>query len=270
MWHVIALAVALVLAGFASRPIPIIATAFSLAALVAADRALGFGFAELSALLSLGVLLLLLLFVDFASRQVKVAIAAVVSLSLAVSAVLFGFMAQHPLQVEDLSAPALVVAQADAESATRTLVISFDQEIQAYLVWGDGRSADERSVLYSTLGASSQIEQSIADLTAQLIAANPARVGQLLSELGIDFVLVQGSDPTALATRASIAGMEFFQISGDSGFGSLFRVTTSVEQPSIEIPANGRNWQLAALGIFLLLSVPTPATIRGNRRKVAR
>ncbi len=270
IWHVITLAVALVLAGFANRPLPILATAFSLCALVSADRILGFGFSELSALLSLGVLLLLLLFVDFASREVKVATAAVVSVSLAVSAVSFGFMAQRPLQVEDLSAPALVVAQADAEGATRTLVISFDQEIHADLVWGDGRSADERSVLYSTLGASSQIEQSIADLTAQLIAANPARVGQLLSELGIDFVLVQGNDSTALATRASIAGMEFFQISGDSAFGSLFRVTTAVEQPTTEIPADNRNWQLAALALFLLLSVPTPATIRGYRRRVAR
>lgn len=270
IWHVIALSASLVLAVFANRTLPILTTAFFLSALVAADRILGFGFSEVSALMTLGVLLLLLLFVDFTSRQVKVATAAVVSASLAVSAVLFGFMAHRPPQVEDLSAPALVVAQADAETATRTLVISFDQVIQADLVWGDGRSADERSVLYSALGPSAQIQQPLADLTAQLIAANPARVGNLLSELGIDFVLVQGNESTALATRASIAGMEFFQISGVSNFGALFRVTTAVEQPTTQIPAESRNWQLATLGLFLLLSIPTPATIRGYRRRAAR
>jgi hypothetical protein len=164
----------------------------------------------------------------------------------------------------------LVVAQADAEPSTRTLVISFEQALNVDLVWGDGRSADERSVLYSALGAESSIKQPLAELTAQLVAANPAAVGTLLADLGIDFVLVVGSDPQALSTKAAVSGMEYFQIAGESSFGSLFRVTSERNEPVVEISASNRNWQLATLALFGLLLIPTPAVIRGYRRKAVK
>ncbi|CAB4574579.1 unannotated protein [freshwater metagenome] len=167
-------------------------------------------------------------------------------------------------------APALVVAQADAESSTRTLLISFEPSLTADLIWGDGRSVDEESVLYSALGAESELKLQLANLTAQLVAANPAEVGALLDDLGIDFVLVAGNSAQALSTKASVSGMEFFQISGDSQFGSLFRVTTPVSQPVFAASAMFRDAQLAILGLFALLVIPTPATIRGYRRRGVR
>jgi hypothetical protein len=114
------------------------------------------------------------------------------------------------------------------------------------------------------------VEQPLAELTAQLVAANPAAVGALLTELGIDFVLVVGSDPVALATKASVSGMEYFQVAGESKFGSLFRVIGAEDEPALEIPAANRDWQVAVLAIFALLAIPTPAAIRGYRRRVAK
>jgi hypothetical protein len=64
--------------------------------------------------------------------------------------------------------------------------------------------------------------------------------------------------------------MEFFQVAGESEFGSLFRVTTAVSQPKTEITWLYSDWQLAILGLFALLAIPTPATIRGYRRKVSK
>jgi GT2 family glycosyltransferase len=271
LWYVAVLGLLLVIAAALGRVLLALAVAVSSAILIGADRLLGFSFAEISSLLALGTVLLLVeVLQKIKKRQVKLAIAAGLSLGLAASGVVFGAMATRPLQVEDLSAPALVVAQADAEPSTRTLVISFEQAVNVDLVWGDGRSADERSVLYSALGAESSIKQPLAELTAQLVAANPAAVGTLLADLGIDFVLVVGSDPQALSTKAAVSGMEYFQIAGESSFGSLFRVTSERNEPVVEISAANRNWQLASFALFGLLLIPTPAVIRGYRRKAVK
>ena len=271
IWYLASLGLLVVLAAALRRSALSLSVAVFAGALLALERALGFSFAEVSALLVLGsVALLVEVMEKLKPRQLKIALAAALAAGFAASAVVFGFMANRPLQGEDLSAPALVVAQADAQASTRTLVISFDEAIYADLIWGDGRSADERSVLYSALSADSGVEQPLAELTAQLVAANPAAVGALLTELGIDFVLVVGSDPVALATKASVSGMEYFQVAGESKFGSLFRVIDAKDEPALEIPAAYRDWQVAVLAIFALLAIPTPAAIRGYRRRVAK
>jgi len=268
IWYVAVLGLALVLAAALGRTLQSLAIASLSALLIAADRILGYSFAEVAGLLSLAiVLLLILVFQGIKKRQLKIALAAVLAAGVATSAVLFGVMSVKPQQKEDLSAPALVVAQADAEISTRTLVIRFDAAIESELVWGDGRSADERSVLYSAFGAQSAIKEPLADLTAQLVAANPAAVGSLVSELGIDFVLVVGSQPQALATKAAVTGMEYFQIAGESEFGSLFRVTSERSEPVVEIFSSNRGWQLALLAIYGLLLIPTSAVVRGYRRR---
>jgi hypothetical protein len=232
---------------------------------------MGYGFAEVAALISLAMAALLAAALEpIKLKRIRVVVGSIAAASILASAVLFGALAQRPAQGEDLSAPALVVAQADAESVTRTLVISFDPELSVDYVWGDGRSADERSVLYSYIGARSDLKQNLADLTAQLVAANPEVVGGLLEELGIDFVLVNGETAQALSAKAAVSGMEFFQVAGESEFGSLFRVTTAVSQPKTEITWLYSDWQLAILGLFALLAIPTPATIRGYRRKVSK
>ena len=271
IWHLAALGILIAIAAWIVRTWLSLTAALSTAALLAADRLLGYQFSEITALLSLAsVLLVVEVIQSLKKRQLRIASASLVALGLAASAVMFGALATRPLQTEDLSAPALVVAQADAELATRTLVIRFDDSISSDLVWGDGRSADERSVLYSLLGAESAIKAPLADLTAQLVAANPARVGSLLSDLGIDFVLVVGQEPLALATKASVSGMEYVQVAGESNFGSLFRVTSERSEPVVEIPASNRNWQLLLLAFYGLMLIPSPATIRGYRRRAVK
>ena len=268
IWYVMALGLSLVVAAVLGRALPSLATAALSALLIAADRIFGHSFAEVAGLLSLAIVLLLVyLFQGIKARQLKIAGATVLAAGVATSAVLFGVMSVKPQQIEDLSAPALVVAQADAEISTRTLVIRFDEAIESELVWGDGRSADERSVLYSAFGDQSAIKQSLANLTAQLVAASPAVVGTLVAELGIDFVLVVGSQPQALATKAAVTGMEYFQIAGESEFGSLFRVTSERSEPVVEIYSGNRGWQLGLLAIYGLLLIPTSAVVRGYRRR---
>ena len=271
LWHIAVLALVAAAAGWLGSVGLSFALLLAGAVLIAADRLLGFGFAEVPGLLSLAIVVLMAqLLQRIESRQFKMALAATAAAGALVSAVVFGVMAPRPNQGEDLSAPALVVAQADAENSTRTLLLSFDESVNVDLVWGDGRSADERSELYSILGAESEIKQELADLTAQLVAANPASVPDLLTGLGIDFVLVSGSDPRALATKASVSGMEYFQIAGESSFGSLFRVTDALSEPAWQIPARNRDWQLITLAVFALLSIPTPAVIRGYRRRAVK
>lgn len=271
LWYLIVLAAVVVVACFVSSATLALGVAALVTLLVIVDRLLGFGYAEVSALIVLAVAALLVAVIDsLKSQQAKAIAATTTALFVGSSSILFGVLAQRPIQAEDLVAPALVVAQADAESSTRTLLISFEPSLTADLIWGDGRSVDEESALYSALGAESELKLQLANLTAQLVAANPAAVGALLDDLGIDFVLVAGNSAQALSTKASVSGMEFFQISGDSQFGSLFRVTTPVSQPEFAASAMFRDAQLAILGLFALLVIPTPATIRGYRRRGVR
>jgi GT2 family glycosyltransferase len=271
LWYLIGLAVFVVIASLRSSAVIALGSAALVAGLVSVDRLLGFGFAEVTALIMLAITVLFVAIVDsLKSQQARAVAASTTAVFVGSSAILFGALALRPAQAEDLVAPALVVAQADAEVSTRTLLIRFDPDLSAELIWGDGRSVDEKSVMYSALGADSQIKQPLANLTAQLVAANPAAVGELLNEIGIDFVLVSGNSAQALSTKASISGMEFFQISGDSQFGSLYRVTIPVSQPEFSSSAPYRDVQLAILGFFALLTIPTPATIRGYRRRGSR
>jgi hypothetical protein len=182
------------------------------------------------------------------------------------STFLFAFQAGRPRAAEDLTAPALVVAQADVDPATRTLVLSFDEGVVADLVWGDGRSIDETSVAYLALRPQSELTVPVATLTAQLVAGNSAGVRELVQLLGVDFVLVQGSEPQAIATRASVTGMPYFQVSGESRLGALYRVNFETEAAEFESSDN-RDIPFVVLAAYLLLALPTPATVRGRRKK---
>lgn len=76
--------------------------------------------------------------------------------------------------------------------------MSFDKGVVADLVWGDGRSVDEKSVAYEALRPSSMLATPIANLSAQLAAGNSDGVRELLQLLGVDFVVVEGSNSQAL------------------------------------------------------------------------
>lgn len=60
--------------------------------------------------------------------------------------------------------------------------------------------------------------------------------------------------------------MPYFQVSGESRFGALYRVNfeTAIEDFDYSY---SRELPLAVLVAYLLLAVPTPATVQGRRRK---
>lgn len=266
-WPAIALAVAVLIASIAGRLGLALASALFAALAMAAGNLLGFDSSELPALLTLLAVALLVAALDATQRKSILVPGSLFAIAgIAASTFFYGVNVERLRQTDDLAAPALVVAQADVASETRTLVLTFDDKVAADLVWGDGRSVDERSVLYRFVANESIIANDLAELTGQLVAANSESVDQLLSKLGINFVIVQGNEAQALSTKAALASMPYFQISGDSAFGSLFRVTIEVSNANYERSAD-RTVPLSILAAHLLLAIPTPATIRGYRRR---
>lgn len=167
--------------------------------------------------------------------------------------------------VAERSVPALVLAASDVDSATRTLLITESEfGLEAELVWGDGRQQDEVSLLAGFVERPESIEPELAQLTASLVAGNPDGVSQLLDASGVDFILLGPNvDP---GIQVALDSLLLLQASGKTDFGLLWRVAQENVTPSIEIAHfPSRNLQLATLAGFLLLAIPTPASITGRR-----
>ena len=105
-------------------------------------------------------------------------------------------------------------------------------------------------------------------MTGSLVAGNPEGVEEYLSALGIDFVLLDGVQAEMVASATvAIDSMTILQNAGDTNFGQLWQVQSAranYPEPPESSPA--KNIQLAILASFLLLAIPTPASIRGSRR----
>jgi energy-converting hydrogenase Eha subunit A len=168
-------------------------------------------------------------------------------------------------------APALVVAAAEVDEGIRTLRIDVnDNQVDAELLWGAGRSLEQTSLAYQLLLPASPIASELAQLSGSLVAGNPTGVRDLLSSLGIDFVLLEGEHQESIsAARAAIDSMTMLQAAGQTPYGHLWQVVGSASNipSSLESPSN-RNLQLVILAGFLLLAIPTPASIRGAKRLV--
>jgi GT2 family glycosyltransferase len=173
-----------------------------------------------------------------------------------------GFETQDPRQL-----PALVVAAAEQSDSVRTLVLSFDDGPVAELIWGDGRSLEERSLLvrYQKL-PDQELSRELSELAARLIAGNPIGVNELASSTGVNFVLLADADSVELSDiSAGINSVPSFQPAGSTPFGSLW--STGVELgPLVDSDTNsGRNLQLGLLAVFVLLAIPTRASVIGSR-----
>lgn len=164
--------------------------------------------------------------------------------------------------------PALVVAAAEQSNSVRTLVLEVGDGIQASLIWGDGRSLEERSVLVEYLSPSTALlNDQIAELSARLIAGNPIGVAELSEKIGVNFVLLADDESRELSSIASgISAIPSFQPAGETPFGNLWStgVVLGVDTPS---PANiQRDFQLGLLVAFVLLAIPTRASVTGAKR----
>ncbi|MFM1951156.1 MAG: hypothetical protein RL418_843, partial [Actinomycetota bacterium] len=80
----------------------------------------------------------------------------------------------------------------------------------------------------------------------------------------VDFVLLRSQDPEVEVAVSAISAM---QPAGQTEFGTLWKVDrmNTVAVANRE-PDQFRNLQLAILAVFVLLAIPTRASIRGYRR----
>jgi GT2 family glycosyltransferase len=266
-WIVLGIATVLTAAGFAvGRGILLSGLLLAAAAILLITRVDIFAsLGELWALLLLTAIVGATEFLGGLPRRSAMALGGATLAGALASGVIFSALSAPKYEfVSDRQLPALVVALADVDPGTRTLVIDLAETATADLVWGDGRSQEEIALRYAP-DSSSQFRVLLAMLTGSLLAGNPSGVGEILTSTSVDFVLLRGDDAQLSAARVAVASTALFQESGETEYGVLFRV---LEPNSLNLVASHpyRQSQLAALAAFLLLTLPTPATIRGYRR----
>ena len=187
------------------------------------------------------------------------------------SGVLFGAMQPRNFEFGiERQVPALILAAADVEAEVRTLkIVVSGGVISGELIWGDGRSQEEFSLLYDYFRPESEFDSQVAQLTGSLIAGNPEGVEELVRALGVDFVLVQSDADSSGQLKIAIDSLSLLQSSGETSFGSLWSVVNR-DQSTLQTKTSNplRDLQLLVIGAFGLLAVPTPASISG--RKVRR
>ncbi len=231
------------------------------------------GLAELPAVL---LILGLIATADLASNitaKVAVSLATISALGIAAfGGYVYGFASQPGISaVQDRQLPALVVAFADVDQMTRTLKLEVGESVAAELVWGDGISQDEVNLLYERTLPDSQLSVTLAQLAGSLVAGNSAGVAELMKATSVDFILLAPSThPARSEAEVSLSTLALLQSSGESEFGVLYRLD-ELQASSSDLSTSGFvNVQLALLAAYLLLAIPTPATIRGYRRVRSR
>jgi len=166
-------------------------------------------------------------------------------------------------------APALVVAASEVDVGVRTLKIDVSgDQVDAELEWGTGETLEQKSLAYELLLPESPIAAELAQLTGSLVAGNSSGVAELLLGLGVDFVLLDGVDQESISSaRVAIDSMTMLQAAGETPYGYLWQVVgASADTPSSAETSDSKNLELGILAAFLLLAIPTPASIRGTRR----
>jgi GT2 family glycosyltransferase len=161
--------------------------------------------------------------------------------------------------------PALVVAASEQDSNLRTLVLEVGEPLIASYVWGSGQKLEMSSALLDSYPVSSDIQISLAEIAANLVAGNQDKLVPLLSETRVDFVLLATPNPEV---EVGISSLDILQPAGATDYGVLWRVD-SQNQSSVSRPKNDplRPWQFAVVAAFALLALPTRASILGRRRK---
>ncbi|MDR9362664.1 MAG: hypothetical protein RI590_00880 [Microbacteriaceae bacterium] len=144
-----------------------------------------------------------------------------------------------------------------------TLMISNTGDV-VYLRLGNGENLGEQSMLANLFGASDIAkDQAIARLSASLIASNSVGIQELMDQLSVAFVQLEGDNPEVASQLSRLPELSF---AGQTTEGSLWRVDgTQLADKRIQIrPEQLLPW----LFIFgsILIALPTPASIRGRAR----
>lgn len=144
-----------------------------------------------------------------------------------------------------------------------TLMISESADV-VYLRLGNGEKLGEQSVLSGLFAETdSSKEEAIARLSASLIASNSVGIQELMNQLSVAFVQLEGNNPEIASQLSRLPELSF---AGQTTEGSLWRADgTELKDKRIQIrPEQLLPW----LFIFgaILIALPTPASIRGRVR----
>lgn len=160
------------------------------------------------------------------------------------------------------TAPAIVEAQSVTKNVN-TLVITQGEPLVVEIVSGDGiHLEDLNRIDYLGMGDNTQAEP-LAKLAAGLLAGNSQDLDSLIAQLEISFVVLSGVDAI---TASELDRLDNLDIAGQTEFGSLWR--TGFE-PSDRGPLQPTQHQLLVLiliALYLVVAIPTPASIRGRAR----
>ena len=144
-----------------------------------------------------------------------------------------------------------------------TLMISQSGE-SVYLRQGNGLNLGEQSALGELLaGRDESVDQSIANLSASLIASNSEGVQQAMDELSVAFVQLEGENSAIASQLSRLPDLTF---AGQTTEGALWRAdNTELDERRIQLnPLQLIPW--VAIVLTLLIAIPTPASIRGRAR----
>jgi GT2 family glycosyltransferase len=163
--------------------------------------------------------------------------------------------------------PALVVAASEQDPNLRTLVIEVGDPVAATYVWGSGQKLEMSSVLLASEQTQPELSESLAEITANLIAGNQDKLVPLLAKTRVDFVLLKTPNPEI---EVGISSLDILQPAGATSFGVLWRVASDNNSSLAALEADPvRPWQFGIVAAFALLALPTRAAILGRRRRSA-
>ena len=160
--------------------------------------------------------------------------------------------------------PALVAAASDSGQLLRTLVLNSESGmLSAELFEAGGGYLERRSLFVDALRPQSELAAAAAELAARLAVGNESEVDALLAETAVGFVVLATADAEL---ESNIDSLPQLAAAGETRWGKLWRVIDALEYEATEQQESIRWLQLALLASYLLLAVPTPATVRGSYR----
>lgn len=177
--------------------------------------------------------------------------------------------------------PAYVDAAGREDPDVGTIIMTPQNEggVSSRVVWGGSETLDGQATMISARSAETAADQEVATLTANLVTSAAEDVIGDLAANGVSFILLapatQPESDIARALRLSaqtaLDQRDGLDAVGETAKGALWRMTQPVE-PRAGVPASVRDTaraillaQLIAVGVALLLAVPTAASRREAR-----
>lgn len=162
--------------------------------------------------------------------------------------------------VSSKTAPAIIVAQSKQQEIN-TLVITQGDPLVLEVIDGDGNHLEDISRLQLLGYQQPANPEQLAELGALLLAGNDQGVSELIAAAEISFVVLKGMNQEQSAELGRLVALD---VAGQTEFGDLWRTDFQPKQKA-SLGATGEQIIiLVLLAIYLLLSIPTRASIRGR------